>query len=592
VQRRRTIILVGLAAALAAGALSARYILRWRERAAVAASGVAAIPDLSRWPAELRQRIEAESSAAAKAGPSPGPLARLADLYSANSLVPQAQQALAALRQLEPENPRWPYLSADLLLRVGDQAGAEQAFRAAVGLDARYAPAWIRLGELQAGLGELDLARDSFGKAVAADPRNVWAQYDFLFHEAQHGGSVEKARLGLADVERDHPDIKEVHGLLADLLEAAHDSAGSARERQLAAASENNMGTADPWVDSLAPLCFDTNRLMIRAIEMRREARFGEAEMLLKRAVELAEREPANPLPWDLLSNFYVKMNRPAEARATLEKAVAEFPDDPPMYVLLARMLSAQHEPAAAIAAIQAAVRRWPARGDLRATLGLALCDAGDYAGAEAPLREALRLDSTQTEARYLLGSCLLELGRRDAARQELGKALAIRPEYPEALYAMARAGLESGDLAGSQPYVDKLYALGPDDPNARYLLATWHLAKGKEAAQSGDLDEAARQYGAGLALSPEHGALLREKGALDAQAGRLAQATQALEHYLRVEPADPQGYLLLGLTLQRAGRPADSSAVFQRGLDAARKANDSEAAERFKGLLGGPGAP
>lgn len=568
--------------------LSARPIWRQRKRAAIAAAGVPALPDLSRWPAELRQQLQLESSAVGEERSKLAPLARLANLYFANGIVPQAQQALFALRQLDPENPHWPYLLAELGLLTGDEAGAEQSLRATVERDARYAPAWLRLGELQMSHGALDQARESFGRAGAAEPGSVWAQYDSILFDAQHGSGGDPTRRSLAELERAHPDIKEVHELTADLLAAAQDPAGAAKERRLAAASELNLSMADPWVDDLAKYCFDSNRLVIRGLEMRREGRLVGAETLLKKAVELAPQLPANPLPWNFLSNFYLKTNRPAEARTIMETAMAEFPNEPQMPLLLTRLLCEEHQPAVAIPVIRGALQRWPERGDLNAALGVALSDAGDFAAAEPALREALRLDSTLTEAQYTLGTCLLELGRREDARRELEKALALRPDYPEALYAIGRAGLEEGDYTGSQPYVTRLYTLNPDDPNAQYLFATWHLAKGLSVAQAGDLDEAGRLYHAGLAASPENGDLLREAGSAAAERGHLPDAVDALEHYLRVEPADPRGYLLLGIALNKAGRQADSNAVLQRGLEAAVRASNQSAAEEFKSLLGG----
>ncbi len=586
-QRRQILICVGLAAVIAGGALSAGFLWRHKERAAIAISGTAAAPDLSRWPVQLGEEISRQSSAVAHSRSPAEALAGLAELYCANGFTPEAEQAIAALRRLEPKNARWPYLEADLHLRDSDQEGAEKAFQAALELNPRYAPGWLRLGELQQGLAELDRARDSFARALAADPQGVWAQYDSIFFEAQHGGDADSARRRLAELALAHPDIKEVHELLADLLAAARDSPGAARERQLAAQSELNMGAADPWIDELTQRCFDSNRLVLRGIEMRREGRFGEAEALFRRAVELAPQVPANPLPWDLLSNFYLKMNRPAEARATLESAVAAFPDEPEMPLLLARLLCAEHKPQAAAAAARGAILRWPRRGDLHAALGRALDDAGDYAAAEKELRDALALDPALTEAQCNLGTCLIELGRADDARVELGKALSMRPDYPEALFALGSLDLEAGDFAAAEPYATKLWSLDPDDPNARLLLANWHLVKGLAAGNSGTLDEADSQFRAGLEVSPEHGPLLLAAGSLALQRGKPADAEEAFEHYVKVEPADPQGYRALGLVLQRLGRTADAAAAFRGGLGAAQKAGDQALVEEFKGLLG-----
>jgi tetratricopeptide (TPR) repeat protein len=326
---------------------------------------------------------------------------------------------------------------------------------------------------------------------------------------------------------------------------------------------------------------------MVHAMEMRREGRFEETERLLKRVVQLAPQASANPLAWDLLSNFYLKTGRPADARAALETAIAEFPGEPQMPLLLTRLLCAEHEPAAAIIVARRAVQGWPGRADLHAALGLALHDAADYASSVSELREALRIDPTLTEAQYNLGASLLELGENAAARAAMEKALAMRPDYPEALYTAGEICLDAGDFASAEPYATKLYALNPDEPNARHLMAAWHLIRGLTARRDGNLDEAESQFRAGLAVSADFAALLREEGSLSIERGRPADAVDALERYLRVEPDDPQGYLSLGLALRGMGRTAEADSVLERGLAAAAKAGDQARMSELNRLLG-----
>ena len=50
-----------LSAIIVVGGWEAAHLWSVRQRAAVAVAGVSPIPDLSRWPAELRQRILSES---------------------------------------------------------------------------------------------------------------------------------------------------------------------------------------------------------------------------------------------------------------------------------------------------------------------------------------------------------------------------------------------------------------------------------------------------------------------------------------------------------------------------------------------------
>ncbi len=575
-----------LAAFVAAAALLAARLWRQQERAAIAAAGVPAVPDLSRWPAELRRRVLAQSQAAGGTRSNLGPLEALAALYCANDLAPQAEQALSALQRLDPKNARWPYLLADMHLGTGDPEGAEPFLHATVELDPSYAPAWLRMGELLEGLGASDRARECFARAAAVAPTDVRAEYDIILFDAEHGVGGDSSRRRLEELARAHPGVKELHELMGDLRAAAHDTEGAARERKLAADSELNLGTQDPWIDELAQYCFDSNRLMVGAMKMRREGRFDEAERLLKRLVELAPGAPANPYVWDLLSNFYLKTGRAAQARATLEAAVAEFPDEPQMHLLLVRMLCSEREPQAAIAAGRRAVQRWPQHGGLHAALGAALHDTGDHAAAESELREALRLDPTLTEAQYNLGAVLLDLGERDGARAAIEKALVMRPDYPEALYTVGEIYLDAGDFASAEAYVSKLYALNPDEPNARHLLAAWHLVKGVAARQAGGLEEADRQFRAGLAVAPDFGAILGEEGTLSIERGRFGDAVDAFEQYVRVEPDDPGGYLSLGRLLQKLGRQADASAAYKRGLTAAEKGGDKARMDEFKRLL------
>ena len=584
-QRRNLIICAGLIAIIGSGVWSARLIWQRQERTAIAIAGVATVPDLSRWPTELKQKISLASSAVTASSSPLEPLAKLATLYCANGYGAQAESALAALRQLDPKNARWPYLLADLRLRTGDATGAEAALQATVEHDASYAPAWLRLGELLAKRGALDRARDCYAQAFAVTPGMVRAEYGLIYFEAMHGGG-DATRRKLEQLARTHPEIKDVHELLAGVLEAAKDSVGAARERRLATTNELVIGTEDPWLDEVTEDCFDSNRLMLRAVAMRREGRYAEAEKLLLKVVQLATPDPANPLGWELLSDLYVKMGKPAEARATLEKALTQFPDDPQMPLLLTRQLCTARQAEAAIPVIQRAVQRWPGRGDLQAALGLALQGTGNFAAAVPTLQQAIRLDPTLTEAQYTLGTCLLELGQRDAARAELEKTVTMRPDYPEALFALSAIELEAGDFNAAEPHVFKVYALDPDEPNAQQLVAAWHLLKGLNSVQSGNLDDADSHYRAGLAVAPEYALLLRETGSLAAKRGRWTEAVKADEHFLRVKPTDLAGHLSLGLALQKSGQAAEATAAFQRGLTLAQQAGDQARIDEFTARL------
>lgn len=569
---------------VAAAVLTAGRLWRTQHRLSVALGAVPAAPDLSRWPAPLRREVKELSASVASAADPVAPLGRLADLYCANGFAPQALSVLAGLEKLDGRNARWPYLTAEMRLRANDQAGGARYLETATRLNPSYAPAWRRLGEIRAARAEVEPARECFEKAAELEPGNAAAAFNLACFRAQHG--EDDARGIISGVSKANPQVKPFHEQLALMLEAAHDAEGAARERRLAAQADQYPSTADPWVDALDAVCYDSSRMIVRAIEMRREGRYPEFEALMARVVALAPEEPANPFAWDLLSNFYLKTGKPEAARATLEKAAAEFPDEPQMAILLVRLLCTEQLPDEAARTGEAAVRRWPANAELLAALGVALRDKGDPYAGEASLRRAVALDPTLTQAFYQLATCLIAEDRRAPAHEALDRALAMRPDYPEALYAVAKMDLEAGDYAAAEPRVNRLYALSPDEPAVVQLAAAWRLVRGQAALQAGDPDGAAQHYKAGLAVAPDFAPLLREAGFLALERGQLPDAIDVLGHWVQLEPGSPDAYLAFGTALAKAGRASDASLTFGRGLELAQKAGNPELVEKFKAHL------
>lgn len=586
-RRRDLFLILGLLGVIATGGWAAWQVWQQQRTARIVRAAVPPLPDLSRWPPPLKSELARVDTALRTSRDAVRPLGELAVLYQVNGFMAEAATTLHALRRLEPQNPRWPYLLADLRLRTGDKAAAVNELETTLGLDPKYVPAWLRLGETREELGQIEAARASFERVRTLAPDDLRGAYALVALEAAHGGASKDVDRKLAELLRTYPRIRQLHELRADVLRALGDRASAERERRAAENCDLYLDTSDPWLDELLAHCFDSTRLIVRAAELGREGRFAEDEALLKRAAALAPYCEANPFLWEFLSNLYLKTNRPAEARAALEKAVADFPDEPRMPEMLAQLLRTLHAPDEAAGVMQQALAKWPRRGSLHAILGYARRDAGKADEAVTELREALRLDPTLTEARYNLGCALLDLGRRDAAHDVLAQTLAARPDYPEALFAYGALVLESANAAAAEPPIRRLNELRPDDPNARYLLASLDRLKGRDAEQAGDFDEAARQYEAGLAVVAEYPALLREAGTLALRREKPGEAAKYFERYVKLAGNDPRGYVALGMALQQAGRASEAAPVLETGLAVARKAGDQRTMTDIEGMLG-----
>ena len=164
--------------------------------------------------------------------------------------------------------------------------------------------------------------------------------------------------------------------------------------------------------------------------------------------------------------------------------------------------------------------------------------------------------------------------------------AVAMRPDYPEALLFLGSLALESGDITAAAQYVEHLHAIRPEDPGARLLFATVQLLKGTEAKNAGNDTAAENLYRSGLDAAPDFGPLLLETGLVAVRHGRFANAASSFERYLRIEPADPRGYIALGKCLLATDRAAEARPVFERGLIAAKKAGAQAQIEERKRVL------
>jgi predicted Zn-dependent protease len=583
-KRSQTVSVLALASVVAALAAFSLHLWHRRQRAEIALSGVPAPGDLRRWPAPFREAVTRLSAEVARSPNPQEPLERLAILYCANGFSAQASFALAALERLEPRESRWPYLLADMRLRVDNKEGALSALEASAALDPLYVPGLRRRADVLDELGRGNEARALLERAASMDPANVAVAYDLIGIEGRQGQTV---RQGLEDLERSHPEIKAFHEDLAGVLGADGDAPGAARERALAAECEAYVSTADPWLDSLDSDCYDTARMTVRAVELRREGRFPELEALMKRVIDLAPLEPANPSEWDLLAHFYLKSGRVQDARELAEKGVALFPDDPQLRILLVQILCHAQLASEGVAAAQEGARRWPDRADVLECLGVAQRDKGDLAAALQTLRTALRRDATRPELPYEIGTCLVALGRRAEARESFERALAMRPDYEVALYAVCMIDLEAGDVAAAEPRVLRFGELRPTDPAAHQLTGSLRLLKGAAAARAGDLDEAGRQFQAGLADAPGNGMLLHALGDLALQRQRWKEAADDFQRYVQAQPDDPEGYISLAAAFHKAGSPGEAKDALERGLAAAERIGDGASAAKIERMLG-----
>lgn len=147
------------------------------------------------------------------------------------------------------------------------------------------------------------------------------------------------------------------------------------------------------------------------------------------------------------------------EARAELERAVAERPGDADMAHTFCRFLFEHAEPGEAEATLVALVRREPNDGSAWHNLGTVYLRLGRPAEAEVAYRESLRLRPAHALTHLQLGHALAALGRAEDAAACWREAQPLAPEDAKASEALSAA--EAAKRPERGPRLRRLTAAG-----------------------------------------------------------------------------------------------------------------------------------
>lgn len=325
-------------------------------------------------------------------------MATLSRAYLANGQRATAQVVLQRGSSIAGYDAPTLLTVADLQKEAGDLAGAAWSLQKAVEGEPTYLPTRIKLGELQADLGQTDKA------AVVAQ--------------------------GLRE---DYPDKPYGYHLLGTIRQkegddrAALDAYRAALERQQ-----------------------DSPVLAVRVYGAERRVNGDETALAFLR--DWMDRHPGDQVAGLALAEGYFSARQWDRARALYEQVLARTPDNAVLLNNLAFIYLRQDDPRALDYA-QRAFRAMPNSSAVGDTLGWVLVRTGEFNEGLKYLRDALSRAGSDPGIHYHVAYALSELGRRDEAIAELESATAGGrgfAERDEALDLLKR--LRAQPKAGSGP--------------------------------------------------------------------------------------------------------------------------------------------
>lgn len=226
------------------------------------------------------------------------------------------------------------------------------------------------------------------------------------------------------------------------------------------------------------------------------------------------------------LAIAYEELQRPADARSTLERVAILDPRNTAHLLELARLAEA----------------------------------AKDYEGALGYLGHARDLAPDNPQIHFLFARVAVEMNLIVEARRSLERALALDPKNPAYNYAMGFVILRTRDAATASAYFKKFVEAIPQDVKGHYALGIAYFASGDYVKSKAEMQTA--QSNAGTLGGAEY--FLGRMACIDDQ---LQDATRHLRKSIELLPSFSESHTEMARVLMLEGNLAEARTELDRAL-------------------------
>lgn len=249
------------------------------------------------------------------------------------------------------------------------------------------------------------------------------------------------------------------------------------------------------------------------------------------------------------------------QARAVLQSAINDYPDDPTLRLAFAELLVEQGDFESAVEQYEAAIASGPEDAGVRFAAGVTAQRAGDTERALEHFWEAHRLNPTNPDYPLFRGQAELALGKLAEAQASLVLAQQLDPDRATVWGMLAEVALRQNKAELALQHAGRARDLEPRD-------ATWAVLQARA------LNRAARPGEALLVLEELPAQTKRERAVLRAFGecfGLLRRPSDAAAMYVEaseMNPSDAEFAREAAVWIERSGDPAGAVMFAQRAAD------------------------
>jgi predicted Zn-dependent protease len=280
-----------------------------------------------------------------------------------------------------------------------------------------------------------------------------------------------------------------------------------------------------------------------------------------ERALEILRTSPNHPLATLLLGMARRNHGAIVAAIEILEPLAGAHPRWAPVHYELGVTFGIAGRPAQAVASLRRAVRLKPDIGDAWRLIADYLIEMGDPAGAD--LAYANHLAVSTRDPRLIAPAAAICEDRIADAETLLRAHLEQHPTDAVALRMLAEAVARVGRYADAEDLLARCLAVAPGFTPARYNYAVV-LAKQNKTAES------LAEIGKLLAAEPGNPSYLNLQANALTRIGEYDQAIDAFAAVLADYPSNAKIWLAYGHALKTAGHRGDCITAYRRGIELA----------------------
>ncbi|HLK63606.1 MAG TPA: tetratricopeptide repeat protein [Bryobacteraceae bacterium] len=456
-------------------------------------------------------------------------------------------------------------------LEHGDFAAAERTLRPDVQAHPSDAGALTLLGVALDHLGKMADAEEFHRRAMAASPRSVDVLNNYASHLVGVGnpgearaiylqvlaidGAQFNANLQLARFALMQKNGADALVYLKHLAPSQQDASSAVVVRLAALDLSGDRAAADALAARLSVSAgSDLGANFSVGLALANMAQFERAEVFFTKALAAA------PSDFNILVNLGVVASHAGHnerGREVLEAALRQQPQNVDVLYNLALVDAALQQTETALRLAAQAARLAPRRADVQKLVAITTGDLGALEDAAAAWDRYVKLAPDDDSGRRERGYTAIQMGKFEQGMPDLEWFVAGHPDDPTGQFELGEA-LSKDDPAKGLAHLDRAIELKPDFPAA-------HAFRGSLYYQSGQFDDAAKDFETAAAQRPDDAAILDRLGQAYSSLERSADAVRVLRRAAELAPNDSKTILHFARALADAGQTAESKAVTDR---------------------------